>query len=62
MFLLLYNLLFVAPLVVVFVLAYYGTSAKQFSNFLQQRVSTVKLGLSFLFLALGRWLILSLFL
>lgn len=60
LFLLIYNLLFIAPLVVVFVLAYYGTGAKQFSNFLQKRTATVKLGLSFLFLALGGWLIASL--
>jgi cytochrome c biogenesis protein CcdA len=59
-FLLLYNLLFVLPLVVVFVLAYYGTGAKQFSRFLQQRASTVKLGMSVLFLALGSWLAISL--
>jgi cytochrome c biogenesis protein CcdA/thiol-disulfide isomerase/thioredoxin len=60
LFLLLYNLLFVLPLVVVFILAYYGTGAKQFSNFLQQRASTVKLGMSVLFLALGSWLAVSL--
>jgi hypothetical protein len=60
LFLLLYNMLFVLPLVVVFVLAYYGTGAKQFSNFLQQRASTVKLGMSFLFLVLGGWLASSL--
>jgi cytochrome c biogenesis protein CcdA/glutaredoxin len=59
-FLILYNLLFILPLVVVFVLAYYGTGAKQFSDFLQQRASTVKLGLSFLFLLLGGWLAVSL--
>jgi len=59
-FLIVYNLLFILPLVVVFVLAYYGTGAKQFSNFLQQRASTVKLGLSFLFLLLGGWLAVSL--
>jgi hypothetical protein len=60
LFLLIYNLLFVAPLVVVFILAYYGTGAKQFSGFLQKRASTVKLGMSILFLALGSWLAVSL--
>ena len=59
-FLIVYNLLFILPLVIVFALAYYGTGAKQFSNFLQQRASTVKLGLSFLFLLLGGWLAVSL--
>jgi hypothetical protein len=56
----LYNVLFVTPLVVVFVLAYYGTGARQFSSFLQRRASAVKLGMSFLFLALGGWLAVSL--
>jgi cytochrome c biogenesis protein CcdA len=60
LFLLLYNLLFVAPLAVVFVLAFYGTGAKQLTSFLQQRASTVKLGMSLLFLALGSWLAVSL--
>ena len=60
LFLLLYNLLFIAPLVVVFVLAYCGTGAKQFSDFLEQRAAAVKLGMSFLFLALGGWLAFSL--
>jgi cytochrome c biogenesis protein CcdA/thiol-disulfide isomerase/thioredoxin len=58
--LLLYNLLFILPLVVVFVLAYYGTGAKRFSEFLQERAATVKLGMSFLFLMLGGWLVISL--
>lgn len=59
-YLLLYNLLFILPLVVVFVLTYYGTGAKQFSSILQQHASTVKLGLSMLFLLLGGWLAYSL--
>ena len=60
LYLLIYNLLFVVPLVAVFVLAYYGTGAKQFSDFLQKRAATVKLGLSLLFFALAGWLIVSL--
>jgi hypothetical protein len=58
--LVLYNLLFILPLLVVFVLAYYGTAAQRFSQFLQQRASVVKLGMSFLFLMLGGWLAVSL--
>jgi cytochrome c biogenesis protein CcdA/thiol-disulfide isomerase/thioredoxin len=58
--LLFYNLLFILPLIVVFVLAYYGTGAQKFSQFLQQRASMVKLGMSFLFLVLGGWLAVSL--
>ena len=44
----------------VFVLAYYGAGAKQFSGFLERRAATVKLGLSFPFLGLGGWLLMSL--
>jgi hypothetical protein len=58
-FLLLYNLLFILPLVVVFILAYYGTGSKQLTRFLQQRAATVKLGMALLFAALAAWLTLS---
>jgi cytochrome c biogenesis protein CcdA len=60
LYLFIYNVLFVAPLVVVFVMAYYGTGAKQLSDFLQRRASTVKLGMFVLFLGLGSWLVSSL--
>ena len=55
----LYNLLFILPLVVVFVLVTYGTGSKQLTRFLQQRAATVKLGLTLLFAALATWLIAS---
>ena len=54
--LVLYNLLFILPLVVVFILAYYGTGSKQLTNFLQRRAATVKLGMALLFAALAAWL------
>ena len=44
LFLVLYNLLFILPLVVVFILVYYGTGSKQLTRFLQQRAAMVKLG------------------
>jgi len=59
LFLTLYNLLFILPLVVVFVLAYYGTGSKQFTRFLQERAATVKLGMTLLFATLAAWLIVS---
>lgn len=59
LFLVLYNLLFILPLVVVFVLAYYGTGSKQLTHFLQQKAATVKLGLTLLFATLAIWLIVS---
>jgi cytochrome c biogenesis protein CcdA/thiol-disulfide isomerase/thioredoxin len=55
-FLVLYNLLFILPLVVVFVLAYCGTSSRQLTRFLQQRAAILKLGMTLLFAALAIWL------
>jgi len=58
-YLLLYNLLFILPLVVVFVLAYYGTTSKELTKFLQKHAAAVKIGMALLFLALAAWLIIS---
>lgn len=61
LFLLFYNLLFIAPLVVVFVLVWYGTTgAKQLTNFLQRHAATVKLGMALLFTGLAAWLVIAL--
>ena len=60
-YLLLYNLLFITPLIVVFILAYYGTTSKDLTTFLQKNAAKVKLGMVVLFFALGSWMILSLF-
>jgi len=60
-FLVLYNLLFIAPLVVVFILVWYGTTGtKQLTNFLQRHAATVKLGTALLFLLLAGWLFITL--
>jgi cytochrome c biogenesis protein CcdA len=59
LFLALYNLLFILPLVVVFILVYYGTGSKQLTRFLQQRAAVVKLGMASLFAALTTWLAVS---
>jgi len=56
LYLVLYNLLFILPLVVVFIMAYYGTTSKDLTQFLQKNAAAVKLGLALLFLALGIWL------
>jgi cytochrome c biogenesis protein CcdA/thiol-disulfide isomerase/thioredoxin len=58
-FLVLYNLLFILPLVVVFILACYGTGSKQLTHFLQRQAATVKLGMALLFAALATWLTVS---
>jgi cytochrome c biogenesis protein CcdA len=58
-YLLIYNLLFITPLIVVFVLAYYGTTSKDLTVFLQKNAAKVKLGMVVLFASLGIWMILS---
>lgn len=60
-YLVIYNLLFILPLVVIFVLVYYGTTSKDLTKFLQERAALVKFLMGFVFIALGTWLIVSLF-
>jgi cytochrome c biogenesis protein CcdA len=60
LYLLLYNLMFILPLVVIFVLVYYGTTSKDLTRFLHERAAAVKLAMSIVFIALGSWLIASL--
>lgn len=55
-FLVLYNLMFILPLIVIFVLVYFGTSSKQLTTFIQKRGSGIKLALAILFLVLAIWL------
>jgi cytochrome c biogenesis protein CcdA len=59
LFLVLYNLLFILPLVAVFILVYYGAGSKQLTGFLQRRAAMVKLGMALLFAALATWLTVS---
>jgi len=59
LYLIIYNLLFILPLVVVFILAYFGTTSKDLTRFLKKHAAIVKIGLGILFFALGIWLILS---
>jgi hypothetical protein len=61
LYLLLYNLMFILPLVVVFILAFRGTTSKQLTRFLQVRAATVKLAMSGLFFALSGWLLYTVF-
>ena len=58
-YLVLYNLLFILPLVVVFILAYFGTTSKQLTDFLQKHTAAVKIGMALLFFALAAWLLVS---
>ncbi|MGQ9595731.1 MAG: hypothetical protein ACUVXH_14560 [Anaerolineae bacterium] len=52
-YLLLYNLVFILPLVVVFVLAYFGTSSERLTIFLGRHTSTIKLATAGLFVLLA---------
>jgi cytochrome c biogenesis protein CcdA len=56
MYLVLYNLMFVLPLVVVFLLAYFGTSSQQLGLFIHRRAATIKLATAGLFVLLAGWL------
>jgi len=57
LYLLLYNLAFILPLVVVFGLAYFGTTSEQLGIFINRRTATIKLGTVLLFLVLAGWLL-----
>lgn len=60
-FLGLYNLFFILPLVVVFILTFFGTTSKDLTKFLKEKAAAVKLGMAIIFLALAIWLLVSLF-
>jgi cytochrome c biogenesis protein CcdA len=60
LYLLLYNLAFILPLVVVFGLAYFGTTSEQLGMFINRRTATIKLGTAVLFLVLAGWLFITL--
>jgi len=55
--LVLYNLMFVVPLIIVLILVYYGTSSRQLVSWLQRRAAAVKFGMGLLFTGLGVWLL-----
>lgn len=57
LYLVLYNLMFVLPLVGVFVLTYFGTTSRDLTRFLQTRAATIKLLMAGVFVALGGWLV-----
>jgi cytochrome c biogenesis protein CcdA/thiol-disulfide isomerase/thioredoxin len=61
-FLVLYNLMFIVPLIVVFILAFYGTTSKDLVGFMERHSAAVKLGMTVLFLSLSVWLVFSLLL
>ncbi len=59
-YLILYNLMFILPLVIIFLLTFYGTTSKELTLFFRAKVATFKLLTALLFAVLGVWLILAL--
>ena len=59
-YLVLYNLMFVLPLVVVFLLAYFGTTSQQLGLFIHRRAAAIKLVTAGLFVLLAGWLVVGL--
>jgi thiol-disulfide isomerase/thioredoxin len=60
LYLVLYNFVYILPLLVIFGIVYWGVTSEQLSFFLQRRASTIKLLTSVFFFALAGILILSL--
>jgi thiol-disulfide isomerase/thioredoxin len=60
LYLILYNLIYILPLLVIFGIVYWGVTSEQLSFFLQRRASTIKLLTSVFFFTLAGILILSL--
>ncbi len=59
-YLVLYNLMFILPLVVVFVLAYFGTTSQQLGLLIHRHTAKVKLATAALFFLLAGWMVVTL--
>ena len=59
LYLLLYNLIYILPLLVIFAIVYWGITSEQLSLFIQKRAPTIKLLTAIFFFALAGILILS---
>ncbi len=60
LYLLLYNIMFIAPLIMVFILAYFGTTAINLSDTLGKNMASIKLLLSILFFIFTAFLVMLL--
>ena len=58
-YLLLYNIMFIVPLLVVFGCVFWGTTSMQLGGILQKHLVSVKVGIGLLLFGLGIWLVLS---
>ncbi|MFH1854179.1 MAG: hypothetical protein ABH815_02580 [Candidatus Omnitrophota bacterium] len=57
LYLIIYNLAFIMPLIIVFFLGLFGTTSKTFSRFMERRIGLVKLSTAVLFFALAATLL-----
>jgi hypothetical protein len=60
LYLILYNLMFIVPLLIIFGVTYWGVTSEQLAFFLQKKASSIKLLTSLLFFALAGILVVSL--
>ena len=58
-YLILYNLMFITPLLIVFGFVYWGTTSMQLGGVLQRHLMPVKVGTAMVLFGLGMWLLLS---
>jgi len=58
LYLVVYNFMFVVPLIGIFIFALFGTTSTQFSDFLKKHLSLIKVFMALLFFSLGVFLIL----
>jgi len=52
-YLLLYNVMFIIPLVIIFLLALFGVTSKQFAEFIRKHMVSIKLLMAVVFISLG---------
>jgi cytochrome c biogenesis protein CcdA len=52
-YLLLYNIMFIVPLLIVLIFALFGTTSESFSRFVKKHMEVIKLSMALLFLGLG---------
>jgi cytochrome c biogenesis protein CcdA len=56
LYLVLYCLMFILPLIVVFVLSYFGTTSEQLGQFINRHTASIKLATALLFVGLTLWM------
>ena len=60
LYLVLYCLMFILPLIVVFVLSYFGTTSEQLGQFVNRHTAAIKLATAAVFVGLSLWMTWSL--